>query len=890
MMKNSWRRWGILVLMLTAVLIVGCGKKNNSANKSDTGFTVGDITVDIQESPISTVKFGRYMEVRSQVTNTGKDFSGMLQVIIPVSADKMMYRKTISVAQGETKNISIIIPVCVSGTNVMTLQLCDAEGKKLGQHKFNQRVTKEPTVNVGIVGKDTDDLGYLMQGNITTFYLKDGVPEDYRAMDSLDILLINNESTEEYTKNQIAAIQNFVDKGGTLLLGTGENGEKTLSAFSGTMLSGTVGKSSHIKTTLGITKEDLDNVREKAVDTAEAQRLNEVKNFLLDNLSTDFSASYSSEIEWLEDGAENLLMENGEIYTYLSKKFDEDVLKEKLNYKLSDEEKQTIRDGIVLKEMEKTVLQLKMENAQSVLEEGEHVLIQKIPYGQGNILVSGVDFGLDKDMWYSVGSVLASVCETNLSVAKRKQLDRESDGQQGVASDSLINALGLTENVDLPNTLLYALILLVYILLIGPVLYVVFKKKDIRQYLWGVIPACAVGFALMIYFIGMGTRLQKPKINYISVVEVNGGDNLDAVSRRNYFGVMVPDNKGTTMKLEGNADITPLIQEDYYYGYPYNRGQNNADYQYGIEYGTDSTMVLLDNMSTFSSVYLCQRDTVKVEGNVEGQISYKDFAIEGSVTNNTGKDIQGAMIYSDGFVYPLGDLPVGKSASVAGVKSVYMPTGLWQDRDNALRSLTGYSTWDQAPAESKKYKKYRQSHALESFFSTKTDFADGHCYVIGFVDDNSFVDTLDYDGSGMTIYCYELSLSMGDGTNTMISDISMYDVTNKNNDMYDGDRACYHDKITEKYAFDKDLDLQTIWYLGKSGDYSQWGYDIFDGKISILNQKTGEEEVIFKDGEAGEFDLTQDYVTDENEVVLTFEKKNNGDGWLVPMLKITGNQ
>lgn len=885
-MKNNWRRWGILALVLTAVLIVGCGKKNNSTEKKDTGFTAGDIKVDIQESQISTVKFGRYMEVRSQVTNEGKDFSGMLQVIIPVASEKMMYRKAVSVAEGETKNISIIVPVCVTGTNVMTLQLCDSKGKKLGQYKFNQRVKRDSSISVGIVGADAEDLGYLMQGDIKTFYLKDGMPEDYRAIDTLDILVINNESTEEYTENQKTAIQNFVDKGGTLLLGTGENGEKTLSAFSGTMLNGTVGKTSHINTTLGITKEDLEDVREKAVQVAQDKRLDEVKTFLLDNLSTELSASYSDQIEWLEED-ESLLMENGEIYTYLLKKFDEDALKEKLTYKLSDEEKQNIQNGIILKDMEKTVLHLKMDNAQDILEEEDNVLIQKISYGQGNILVSGVDLGLDKELWYSVGSVLASLCENNISPARHKQLQKEGNGELGMASDSLINALRLTENVDLPNTLLYALILIVYILLVGPVLYIVFKKKDMRQYLWGAIPVCAIAFALMIYFIGMGTRLQKPKINYISVVEVNEGDNLDAVSRRNYFGVMVPDNKGTTMELEGNADITPLVREDYGY---YDSMEDTGDYEYGIEYGTDRTMVLLDNMSTFSSAYFCQKDYVKAEGSVEGQVSYKDFVMDGSVTNNTGKDMQNAMLYSDGFVYPLGDLPAGKSAGVAGVKSVYMPIGLYQDRDNALRTLTGYSTWDNAPAESGKYQKYRQAYAIDSFFSTKTDFTDGRCYVIGFVDDNSFMDSLDYEGSGMTVYCYEMSLSMGDGTNTMISDIALYDVTNKNYSNYDADRYCSKEKITEKYVFEKDLELQSLWYMGKNAEYNQYGYDIFDGKIYIMNQKTGKEELIFNDGEAGNFQMTKDYVTENNEMVLTYETKVSSDGWMVPLLRVTGNR
>lgn len=52
------------------------------------------------------------------------------------------------------------------------------------------------------------------------------LPSDARGLELLDILLINGFSTESLTEDQRTAILQWVERGGTLLLGTGQEAEK----------------------------------------------------------------------------------------------------------------------------------------------------------------------------------------------------------------------------------------------------------------------------------------------------------------------------------------------------------------------------------------------------------------------------------------------------------------------------------------------------------------------------------------------------------------------------------------------------------------------------------------------------------------------------------------
>ena len=70
--------------------------------------------------------------------------------------------------------------------------------------------------------------------------------------------------------------------------------------------------------------------------------------------------------------------------------------------------------------------------------------------------------------------------------------------------------------------------MLVYVIIAGPVAYIIMKKKDKRNLLWLIVPVLSVAFSVTIYLIGTSTRIQRPFINYVSTIklpEKAGGKN-----------------------------------------------------------------------------------------------------------------------------------------------------------------------------------------------------------------------------------------------------------------------------------------------------------------------------------------------------------------------------
>lgn len=79
----------------------------------------------------------------------------------------------------------------------------------------------------------------------------------------------------------------------------------------------------------------------------------------------------------------------------------------------------------------------------------------------------------------------------------------------------------------LPPVTIYFVILLIYILCIGPAVYMILKKRDKREYMWLWIPCLAVLFSVIVYKAGSSVRYAEPFIRYYSVVDITEEANIE---------------------------------------------------------------------------------------------------------------------------------------------------------------------------------------------------------------------------------------------------------------------------------------------------------------------------------------------------------------------------
>lgn len=224
-----------------------------------------DVSLDAGYGQKVLVGYGAPFEIT--VTNKNStNFEGCMQLIIPgYSNNNILYEEEIALGAGETKTVNIVagIPVPAEFVNVrMTNKRYKVLWSEL--QKINVSKTKND-IRVGVLSDDFSALGYMDRVHFlsdTTRYTSlvelsaADFPEDFSALDMLDIILISDFSTDLLTKEQMSALNLWVKKGGILVIGTGSTANKTLSGLYGNIINEKVTSTTSKNTTLGLATED----------------------------------------------------------------------------------------------------------------------------------------------------------------------------------------------------------------------------------------------------------------------------------------------------------------------------------------------------------------------------------------------------------------------------------------------------------------------------------------------------------------------------------------------------------------------------------------------------------------------------------------------------------
>lgn len=671
-------RVGIMMgLFLMLSLLFGTGAwlgKTERVSASDN--SIGTVPERVKVTPATTVlktdqlvamidaglegnyvRNGRYALVTAEIINNGADFQGKFRIVTRSGGKNVMYQKPFAVAKGETKRVQLTYMVNEYASSSIMAVICDEDDKIVGKKAVKQKIVDDAEkLFVGALSDDPSGLGYFTDLSEDLFFLrKADITEDSKALDALDAIVINDYDTQKLSAKKIAALEQWVSAGGTLVLGTGAQAERTLKAFSGILLNGTIGETRKIKTSFGGTKDELKELQNMLIQERKEEKISSVQEFLLNNLSDDTYNFYTDEINDLKNHVD-ILRSDGEIYGELKTKCKEDELTRKFQIELSAEELDDISRQLTVGDISRDITQLKLEDAKALITDHQEILLNRITHGKGCVLVSEFSFALENSAWNSHGLILTACVRSN--TARYEQTQSKQDDMVYSYVDT-VSGLDVNEVDGLPNLKLYGALLLIYAALVGPVFYVIFRRKDKRGLLWGVIPGTAVVFSVMIYLIGTSTRIQKPYINYLSQVDLNQKNQAELDTD---FAMVSANNKGYQVTLEGGLDIIPAPEETYNDG---SENANSTEYKYGLEYGTDKTVLYMDNLSAFESAKMKISQNVKKKGDVQfSDISLKDDKQTGIVTNNMPYDLEDCLIYRSGDVISLGTIKKGESVSL----------------------------------------------------------------------------------------------------------------------------------------------------------------------------------------------------------------------------------
>lgn len=218
----------------------------------------------------------------------------------------------------------------------------------------------------------------------------------------------------------------------------------------------------------------------------------------------------------------------------------------------------------------------------------------------------------------------------------------------------------------IPNIWQYAGVLAVYVVLTGPVLYIVLKKLDKRHRIQSWIVFFSISFSVIIFILGGKTRFQKPFINYAAMTTIDNGRIDELVN----INIQSPSNAGFTMSVEENYQLMPLNENGYWNP---DKEVNWEQFNIGVSFTDNQTKVTIQDLPAFTQEYFRLRRNHISEDNkhIAGEVTFFGGKMFGTLTNNLGMDLENAAIVFYNHIVFLDDFKAGEVKRLNDLK-VYL--------------------------------------------------------------------------------------------------------------------------------------------------------------------------------------------------------------------------
>lgn len=185
--------------------------------------------------------YGKAAPVTVTLHNYGADFEGRVKLYSARSGDdkQIAYCEEAMIPELGSKELEFILPELESYSS-MWIIVEDAGGRILMQEERTVSVDNLNSGIIGVLSGDANALSYLSGadlydqdgGQMEVLYLKSQHISEVRgALEGFRVLLISSFETSGLSGSQYEVIRDWVEAGGILVLGTGAEYKKTLSAF-----------------------------------------------------------------------------------------------------------------------------------------------------------------------------------------------------------------------------------------------------------------------------------------------------------------------------------------------------------------------------------------------------------------------------------------------------------------------------------------------------------------------------------------------------------------------------------------------------------------------------------------------------------------------------------
>jgi len=185
---------------------------------------------------------GRTYDIQVTASNQGVDWEGIVRVCVYDSygGEECVYDTVLSLPQGSTKQFVVRIPKESIGnlSGAVHVSLLDKKSAMVAEEVFKRLLLQDiDMISVGILSDTYQSLTYLDMGGENVYYggnerpvrlLELDASNLINTLDALLYLVIDNYDTSTLTDEMTESIEQWVNSGGMLIVGTGRHAEDTL--------------------------------------------------------------------------------------------------------------------------------------------------------------------------------------------------------------------------------------------------------------------------------------------------------------------------------------------------------------------------------------------------------------------------------------------------------------------------------------------------------------------------------------------------------------------------------------------------------------------------------------------------------------------------------------
>jgi hypothetical protein len=250
-------------------------------------------------------------------------------------------------------------------------------------------------------------------------------------------------------------------------------------------------------------------------------------------------------------------------------------------------------------------------------------------------------------------------------------------------SENLLRDALQLQGLNLPSTAVLLLLMILYIVVIGPVNFLLLRRAGRVELAWISTPLLVVLFLAASYGASIALRGTRPQISQLAVVQGFEGD--ERAQATAFLGIFSPQRRSYSLGFAPTVLVTPGTFE----GFSFRSTPVTAD---GAAVGVDDLLIDVSSLRT-----LMVEQPVALAPQVQSSLRLEQGRVEGELTLVAGPALRDPLVVFRDSAQQLDDLQPGASASVAIARDIgNFPDQVALDEDGifnhnrVMYSLFGY--------------------------------------------------------------------------------------------------------------------------------------------------------------------------------------------------------